>query len=253
MRAVRATLEADGLGKAFGRNDVLKSASFAAWPGRTTVLMGRNGTGKSTMLRAAVGAVRADYGRIVYKGEFYPRPHLWRLARKGLMYSAQESALTPLFSIERHLTAFGQVYGRNGAIPEILERLNLCEFLNRRPSGISGGEKQRVSLALALIRLPDCLLMDEPFAGVAPRDRSYLVKGFQALREAGCAVVVTGHDVEDLMTVADEVIWVTGGTTHWIGTPDEAIRHGQFRREYLGSRLGASRVRDRTGGSGSIR
>jgi ABC-type branched-subunit amino acid transport system ATPase component len=78
--------------------------------------------------------------------------------------------------------------------------------------------------------------MDEPFAGVAPRDRPLVSGALRRLRDRGTALVVSGHDVEDLMAVSDDIIWVTAGTTHWLGGPGQASRHTQFRRDYLGPR-----------------
>lgn len=236
MTGERPILEADGLGKSFGGRVVLKSAAFSVHRGRITALMGRNGAGKTTMLRITVGRVRPERGRVLYKGQFIERPVLWKLARAGLMYVAQGSALTEHFTVGDHLESVGQIYSGQGRLEETVERLRLREVLDRRPRDISGGEKQRVSLAMAMIRAPECLLMDEPFAGVAPRDRSLIQDGLRALRDRGSAILVTGHDVEDLFAVSDEIIWITAGTTHWIGGPQEAGVHDQFRREYLGPR-----------------
>jgi len=230
----RPILEADGLGKSFGARVVLKSAAFSVHRGRITALMGRNGAGKTTMLRIAVGRVRPEWGRVLYKGQLIERPVLWKLARAGLMYVAQGSALTGHFTVRDHLECVARIYSRQTRVDETVERLRLGEVLGRRPRDISGGEKQRVSLAMAMIRDPECLLMDEPFAGVAPLDRSLIQEGLRTVRDRGSAILVTGHDVEDLFAVSDEVIWVTAGTTHWIGGPREAEVHEQFRRDYLG-------------------
>jgi lipopolysaccharide export system ATP-binding protein len=230
----RAVLEADGIGKSFRRVQVLKSAAFSAVPGRITVLMGRNGAGKSTLLRIAVGRVRAEWGRVVYKGELVRRPSLAWLARRGLTYLAQDSGLTRLFSVGQHLETMARRFRATDRVDAVLEALKLTGVVGRRLPDISGGEKRRASLALALIRKPDCLLMDEPFSGIDPADRELIANGLRSLRRDGTAVVISGHDVGDLLGVADEIIWVTAGTTHWLGTPDEAQRHDQFRREYLG-------------------
>jgi ABC-type multidrug transport system ATPase subunit len=229
-------LEVDGVGKSFGSKVVLKSAGLRAWPGRITALMGRNGIGKTTLLRIVIGRVRHDYGRVVYKGEFIARPRLARLARAGLMYVSQASALTRLFTVRQHLDAYARIFERNGVLDDVVERLRLEEFLDRRPPQLSGGERQRASLALAILRQPDCVLADEPFAGVAPKDRPLIAVALRELRSAGAAVVVSGHDVEDLFEVSDEVVWMVGGTTHDLGDPREAAKHDQFRREYLGPR-----------------
>jgi ABC-type multidrug transport system ATPase subunit len=232
----RVVLEADGLGKSFGGNVVLKGAGFAAKRGTITALMGRNGAGKSTMLRIAIGRVRADFGRVLFNGDFLDPPRLASMATAGLFFSAQDSALTDLFTVEQHLSAVAQVYHRKAEVSRVIERLDLGAFLDRGPRSVSGGERQRASLAMAIVRGPTCLLMDEPFVGVAPRDRSFIVDGLSALKHQGCAVVVSGHDVEDVFSVSDEIVWVAAGTTHAIGSPNEARRHHQFRREYLGLR-----------------
>lgn len=234
MTSADVVLEADGLGKSFGRRVVLKAASFSAKVGTVTALMGRNGAGKSTMLRIAVGRVRADYGRVLFNGQFLERPRLAWMASRGLFYSAQGSALTELFTVQEQLCAVAEVYGNEHVVPSVVERLRLNDLTTRKPSSLSGGEKQRVALALAVIRGPSCVLMDEPFAGVAPKDRPLISEGLETLRARGCAIVISGHDVEDLFDVADEIAWVVAGTSHVLGSPEQAASHDQFRREYLG-------------------
>lgn len=238
MRSERPILEADGLGKSFGRRKVLASAAFSVQRGQVTALMGPNGAGKTTMLRIAVGRVRPDWGRIVYKGAVVERPRLWKLAQAGLMYVAQASALTRFFTVRDHLGAVASIYAGHQRAEEAGELLRLGELMDRRPHDISGGERQRVSLAMAMIRAPECLLLDEPFAGIAPLDRALVSGALRSLQAQGVGVLVTGHDVDDLFAVSDEVIWVTAGTTHWLGAPHQAAIHDQFRREYLGPRGG---------------
>jgi len=152
-----------------------------------------------------------------------------------LFYSPQDSALTPHFTVQQQLDAVERVWPGGRDRGEVLERMRLGEVLDRRPRQMSGGERQRATLAMALLRSPLCLLMDEPFAGVAPKDLPLIQQGMLTLREAGCAVVVTGHEVDDLFALADEIVWVVAGTTHGLGTPEQAALHHQFRREYLGA------------------
>jgi ABC-type multidrug transport system ATPase subunit len=226
------------MGKQFRGRVVLKAASFRAHAGRITALMGVNGAGKTTLLRMSVGRVRADYGRVLFRGEYLSRPSLPALAQRGVFFGSQASAVTRLFTVRDHLRMMVATFGRSRPeeLSEVVEEMRLGEFLDRKPKRISGGERQRTSLAMALLRRPLCLLMDEPFAGVAPRDRPLMAAGLRRLRREGCAVVISGHDVADLLDVADEVVWVAAGTTHSLGAPEDARRHGQFQREYLGVR-----------------
>lgn len=228
-------LVADGIGKSFGGTAVLTAASLRVRPGLVTAVVGRNGVGKTTLFRIVAGTLRAEYGRVLFRGRHHPRPRLHALARRGLMYSSQASALTGLFRVRDHLSAFARLHGRSEAdVAAVVEETRLAEFLDRRPARLSGGEKQRTSLALALLRSPACLLADEPFAGVAPADRPIVAAALRELAKGGCGVVVSGHDVEDLFAVSDRVVWMTAGTTHELGDPASAREHFQFRREYLG-------------------
>lgn len=142
MTREQPILEADGLGKSFGRRVVLKSAAFSVHRGRVTALMGRNGAGKTTMLRIVVGRVRAEWGRIVYNGRLIERPILWKLAQEGLMYVAQSSALTGLFTVRHHLESVGQIYDGRGRVEEAIEQLSSGKFWVDGHR-ISQGEKGR--------------------------------------------------------------------------------------------------------------
>ncbi len=228
------------MGKSFGRKTVLKAASFHAVPGRVTALMGRNGAGKTTLFRIAVGRVRPEQGRVSFRGRALARPTLAALAREGLLYASQETALTRFFTVGDHLEAMARAFGGAERVEETVELMRLGPFLTRRPGRISEGERQRTVLALALVRTPACVLLDEPFAGTAPRDRPLVAEAIGRLREGGAAIAISGHDVDDIFGVSDEIIWVTAGTSHWIGAPAEALTHDQFRREYLGPGRGRS-------------
>jgi len=233
-------LEADGIGRSFGGRTVLSAAGLRVRPGRITALLGRNGVGKTTLFRVVIGRVRAEYGRVMFAGTFRPRPALARLSREGLMYSAQDSALTPHFTVRQHFDAFVRRYGGGERVDAIVEESSLGGLLDRGPRSLSGGERQRTSMALARLRAPSCLIADEPFAGVAPKDRPLIAKALRSLADEGCGVAVSGHDVDDLLALADEVVWMVAGTTHDLGAPEQAAQHHQFRRDYLGPR-GASR------------
>lgn len=232
--AADAVLLADSMGRAFGRTEVLKSATLWAREGRVTVLFGRNGAGKTTLLRAAVGLIRRDFGTVRYLGRHRPRPRLHRLAREGLFFLPDRSLLSNRFSIAGHLREIHQRFGTRW--DDAVELVGLEDHLDKRPLELSGGERRRAAVALALQRRPRCLLADEPLEGIEPRDQDRVGAALAALARSGAAVVLTGHDVEPLFAVADEVVWMVAGTTHGLGTPERARAHDQFRREYLGPR-----------------
>jgi ABC-type multidrug transport system ATPase subunit len=239
VNTIPPILEADGIGRSFRGRTVLSSAGLRVRPGCVTALLGRNGVGKTTLFRIVIGRVRAEYGRVMFAGEYRPRPSLARLSREGLMYSAQDSALTPHFTVRQHLEAFVRRYGGGERIDALVEESALGDLLDRGPRSLSGGERQRTSIALARLRAPSCLIADEPFAGVAPKDRPLISTALRSLASQGCGIAVSGHDVEDLLALSDEVVWMVAGTTHDLGTPEAAAQHHQFRRDYLGPQGGA--------------
>ncbi len=241
---MKPLLAAESIGKSFGRKVVLTAAGLWATPGRVTAVLGRNGCGKTTLLRIACGLLRPDYGVVIYRNERLLHPRLWQLARLGLFFLPERWLLHRGVSCANHFRALSWHYDEAEAGAAV-KMLQLEDLLDRKPGQLSGGERRRMEVGLALARRPRCLLADEPFLGIMPSDGELLQRAFRQLAEAGCAIVVTGHEVRDLLSVADVVLWHTAGATHVLGSPDQARRHDQFRREYLAGRLlGGVRLED---------
>jgi lipopolysaccharide export system ATP-binding protein len=232
----RTLFSADSIGKSFGARTILKAASVWAREGTITVLFGRNGCGKSTLLKIGAGLLRADHGVVHFAGRAYLHPRLSRLASQGLFYLPDRNLLSRRLTVREQIRAVAWRYG-GSRTAEILERLGIHHLMDRTVLELSGGERRRAEIAAAWIREPRCLLADEPFAGIDPGDAEAIGEAFRGMAREGCAVVMTGHEVPQLLDTADEIVWMTAGTTHGLGTPGEAIQHEQFRREYLGSLL----------------
>jgi ABC-type lipopolysaccharide export system ATPase subunit len=230
---VERIFAADSIRKVYGTRTVLSVASVWAAPGVVTVLFGRNGCGKSTLLKVGAGLVAADGGAVHFRGRAYLRPRLHRLAADGLFYLPDAGLLSPRLTLADHL---GALHRRFGAVlsDEDAAELEVAPLLDRAVHQLSGGETRRAEVAVAVARGPVCLLADEPFAGIAPADVERLARVFRRMAARGCALVVTGHEVPELLGLADEVVWMTGGTTYGMGTAAQAETHEQFRRDYLG-------------------
>lgn len=138
----------------------------------------------------------------------------------------------PKFTLGAQLRMFGDRFG--GDARDAAQRVGIEHVLRQRPDQLSGGERKRAELALALIREPTVLLADEPLAGLPPVDRVRLGQVIREMAAAGTAIVVTGHDAPELFGLADDITWMSAGTTHQLGGPREALAHDQFVREYLG-------------------
>lgn len=228
-----AVLAAESVGKRYGDRVVLKSASLWAEAGEVTGVVGRNGSGKSTLMKIAAGWLAPDHGTVRFLGEVTERPRLHWMAARGLFYLPDREVLSPRVTVGEHLRSMARRYGAGDA-GEAAERLGIAHLLERRPDDLSGGERRRAEVALAFARGPVCLVADEPFRGIDPRDAEVLGRAFRALAERGCAVVVSGHEVPLLFGMAHRLLWVTSGTSYLLGTPAEARANAVFRREYLG-------------------
>ena len=226
---------AEGVGKRFGDRQVLTAASFWAEAGKIVTLMGRNGSGKTTLMRIAAGTLRGDHGVVIFGDYASERPSTAVMARRGLFFVPQDQVLAHGSTVGDHLRAVEASFPSEGT-REVVERLGIGHILDQTRADISGGERVRSSLALAILRRPTCLLIDEPLARVAPKDQETLAAALRDLARQGTAIVTTGHDVHQLMELSDSIIWCVAGTTHHLGDPRNAAEHAQFAREYLGPR-----------------
>ena len=231
-------LAADCVSKSFGTRRVLSSASLRAVSGQMLAVVGRNGTGKSTLLKIAAGRIQPDSGSVHCNGQGYLEVSLALLAREGVFYLPDHDLLSPAFSIDAQLEMFRRQF-RRGDPEKAAALTGITGLLDRRPPMLSGGELRRAELAVALVREPGCLLADEPYRGITPKDMDVITLAFRQLADRGCAVVFTGHEIDTVLAAADRVLWCRAGTTTDLGPPTLAARDSEFARDYLGPTVSA--------------
>ena len=234
---MREILVADCVGKSYGATPVLRSASLRAVRGELRALLGRNGAGKSTLLRIAAGLIQPDTGAVRFAGVVRQRVRLATLAREGLCVIPDHDLLSHAFTVRQHLEFVRAPEDAHG-IDRVAERLTISRLLDARPFELSSGERRRVEVAFALLRQPACLLADEPLRNIAPINAEGLLEVLADMARAGCAVVVTGHEVPALLAAVHHVTWCTAGTTYEMGPPFMARADDRFVRDYLGPRGG---------------
>jgi ABC-type sulfate/molybdate transport systems ATPase subunit len=195
--------------------------------------MGSNGSGKTTLLKIAAGWMRADHGTVIFKDQAFERPRLPALADLGLFFLPDRNLLSLTATLRWHFAALKHQFP-DAKVDEATGALDVEHLLRRKPKTFSGGERRRAALAVALAREPECLLADEPFLDAEPSDAGALAGAFRALADRGCAVVIAGQEVHDLLGLADEVVWMRAGSTEHMGPPDKARQDTHFRKEYLG-------------------
>jgi ABC-2 type transport system ATP-binding protein len=215
-------LEADGLGRRFGRRRALEDCSFALPGGRFAALVGPNGAGKTTLLKIATGLLAPTSGRITVLG----RAPDARGAPEGLSFLAQERPLYRGLRVAEMVRA-GAVLNAGGRWDgACVDRLVAEAGLDpaARVAALSEGQRSRLALALALGRRPDLLLLDEPLAALDPLARRQVLGTLLGeVAETGTTVLMSTHLLADLDGVADHLVLLRGGAVGLTGDIDDLL------------------------------
>lgn len=215
---------------------MLTSASLRAMSGQMLLLVGRNGVGKSTLLRIAAGRLRAESGRVCIRGQTVMRPTLAGMARRGLFFLPDQHLLTPGLRVGLQLDAVARRFHTEDEVRTVCRDLELDSLGGFTPTRLSVGQLRRATIAFALLRRPGILLADEPVRGIAPIEAELILMAMRQLASHGSAVVVTGHEISTLMAHADAVVWCRAGTTQAFASPAAALDDWAFGQEFLGAR-----------------
>ena len=193
--ATQIAIESQGLSKRFGPIDALRDVALAVPAGQTYGLLGPNGSGKTTFIRLVAGLLRATAGRLMVLGE--PMPSRRILADIG--YMPQTPALYLELTVRENLLFFARIYGAadRDRVEEVLEVVGLTERADSPVYALSGGMRQRTSLACALVHRPRLLLLDEPTVGVDPPLRVAFWKYFRRLNQEGVTILVSSHVMDE--------------------------------------------------------
>jgi molybdopterin-binding protein len=226
--------------------------ALTAEPRSTLVLVGENGSGKTTFLRLLAGLDRPERGRIALGDAVWFDSATSRYEppeRRSIGYVPQDLALFPHLSVRENV-AFGLNALKRPAgeihdkVNALLARLAIRDLAERRPGGISGGERQRVALARALVLEPALLLLDEPFASLdLPTRRGMRAEMRRLLSGLPCVTVFVTHDPVEAMAFGDRIAVLEDGRTTQIGDRDELLRHP--RSVYVAEFLGLNRFSGR--------
>jgi len=225
--------------KQYRGRPVVNGVSMRVRCGEIVGLLGPNGAGKTTTFYMIVGLVRANSGQVVFRGQNISRLPVFRRARMGLGYLAQEASVFRKLTVEENLLAILETLSlssaqRRARMTELLEQLSLTRVARQRAYTLSGGERRKLEIARALVRRPAILMLDEPFSGVDPLAVSDIQEIIKGLRGRGLGIIVTDHNVRETLAIVDRAYLVYEGKVLREGTSEFLINDQAARELYLG-------------------
>jgi branched-chain amino acid transport system ATP-binding protein len=230
-------LEIEGLNAYYGRAHILHGVGFSMARGEVLALMGRNGAGKSTTMKAVMGLVPPQSGRVTFEGQAIVGREPFEIARLGIGYVPEERRVFSELSVMENLSV-AQRPKREGAphwTPERLFQLfpNLGRMRDRPGGAMSGGEQQMLTIARTLMGNPRLVLLDEPSEGLAPVIVEEMAKTILALKGEGLSVLLSEQNLHFAGSVADRATIIEKGLIRFTGTMDELKADDAVRAQYL--------------------
>lgn len=216
-----AILQVSSLVKRFGDLTAVNDVSFDIRKGTCFGLLGPNGAGKTTTIELMEGIKTPDEGKILYQGE--PLGAQFR-NEAGIMF--QNTALQEFVTVREMLVQYSRFYPRTADIDQLVDEYSLGAFQHQDTRRISGGQKQRLLLAMALINLPKILFLDEPTTGLDPQSRRNLWERVRQVKAEGTTILLTTHYMEEAYELCDEIAIMDHGRIIAHGAPDVLLaRH----------------------------
>lgn len=218
-----AVLSVKDLHKHFGNNHAVQGLSFDIQPGICLGLLGPNGAGKTTTIEMLEGIKQPSSGSILYHGEVLEGAKLTEYKRQvGIQFQA--TALMDYLTVREVLELFGGFYTNTVNIDQLIEQCDLVEFEDQQANKVSGGQKQRLLLAMALVNDPELVFLDEPTTGLDPQSRRNFWTLIKQIKARGKTVVLTTHYMDEAELLCDELLIVDHGTIIAEGSPKALLQ-----------------------------
>lgn len=233
-------LETNGLVKSFDGRKVVDGVSIQIAQRSIVGLLGRNGAGKTTTFRMIIGMIVPDSGQVIFDGQDISKMPMYKRARLGMGYLSQEPSVFQRLSVRDNLMAILETMPltraeRKRRAEELIERFGLTEVATSHARVLSGGERRKLEIARAMVTNPSLILLDEPFSGVDPIAVEELQAEIRRLAAGGVAILITDHNVERTLEVADKAYIIDHGKVIAEGSPKEIVQNELVRRSYLGN------------------
>ena len=231
-------IEARGIHTFYGRSHILHGVDFTIQHGETIALMGRNGMGKTTLLRSLLSLTPPRKGEVKINGQLMTgaKPH--RIALQGIAFVPEDRGIFPTLTVREHLTMAARA-GRDGrcdwTLAWVLETFpRLAERLQHHGAQLSGGEQQMLTISRALMTNPDLLILDEATEGLAPLISKEIWAILRLIRGRGIGAIIVDKNFAALSAIADRALILVKGRVAFSGATSELKAQPDIRYQYLG-------------------
>ena len=232
-------LQAKNLVKRYGDFYAVNDIDLNLHKGEVVGLLGPNGAGKTTTFYMISGMIRPSSGRIIFGDEDITKSPMYKRARMGIGYLAQEPSIFGKLSVEDNLkivleTIIPEKDEQDELINQLLTEFNISHIRDNLGAGLSGGERRRVEICRTLALKPDFVLLDEPFAGVDPIAVEDIQQMIISLKKQKIGVLITDHNVRETLSITDRSYLLYGGKILKSGNAQTLANDEEVRRIYLG-------------------
>jgi lipopolysaccharide export system ATP-binding protein len=241
-RGISKTLLARDLMKAYRGRTVVDHVSFHVKTGEIVGLLGPNGAGKTTSFYMIIGLVSPNDGQILLDGVDITRVPIYKRARMGIGYLAQESSVFKKLTVAENILLVWEAVGvpekeQRRMLGPLLREFKIDEIRDRKAYVLSGGERRRCEVARALAGNPDFIMLDEPFTGIDPVTIESLKDIIASLRNKGLGVLITDHNVRETLSICDRAYIMMDGKVLVEGAPHEVAANPMARKYFLGEQF----------------
>jgi lipopolysaccharide export system ATP-binding protein len=232
-------LRAENIVKKYKSRTVVKGVSFEVKQGEIVGLLGPNGAGKTTSFYMVVGLIKPNEGKVFIDDQEITNDPMYRRAKKGIGYLAQEASVFRKLSVEDNIMGVLQMTKlskeeQKDKLESLLDEFSLQHIRENRGDLLSGGERRRTEIARALAVDPSFILLDEPFAGVDPIAVEDIQTIVASLKRKNIGILITDHNVQETLAITDRTYLMFEGRILKSGSAEELAQDEQVRRVYLG-------------------
>jgi lipopolysaccharide export system ATP-binding protein len=230
---------AENLVKAYHGKRVVNGVSINVKAGEVVGLLGPNGAGKTTSFYMIMGLIKQDTGTIKFRGLDISTTPMYKRARLGMGYLAQEPSIFRKLTVEQNIMAILETLAisrkeRKDRLEELLNELELAPLAKQKAMTLSGGERRRLEITRALVTNPSFILLDEPFSGVDPIAVYDVQQIIGQLKEKNMGILITDHNVRETLSVVDRAYLMTQGKIMLEGDSNFLVNDDKAREVYLG-------------------